>query len=53
MTPFNDRFVSYERHSGSRTVLTAGGGRLRVAGIGAIYVNGLGVVRNVLHVPDL
>ena len=53
MTPFNHRFVSYEKHLGSRSVLTAGGGRLHVAGIGAILVDGLGVVRNVLHVPSL
>ncbi|XP_078433027.1 uncharacterized protein LOC144704462 [Wolffia australiana] len=33
MTPLNDRFVSYERHSGGRTVLTAEGGRLRPDGM--------------------
>ena len=37
----------------SRLVLTAGGGRLRVPGIGAILVDDLGVVRNVLHGPSL
>ena len=53
MTPFNHRLVSFEKHVGSRSVLIAGGGRLKVAGIEAILVDGLGVVRNVLHVPSL
>ena len=53
MTPFNSRFVSYQRHTGGHTVLTTNGGHLPVAGIGAVYVDGLGVVQHVLHVPAL
>ena len=53
MTPFNSRFVSYQRHLGSQTVSTAAGTRLTVVGIGAVYVAGLGVVHHVLHVPSL
>ena len=53
MTPFNGRFVSYMRHSGGRKVLTTNGGRLPVVGFGAIYVDGLGVVEHVLHIPAL
>ena len=53
MTPFNSRFVSYQRHLGSQTVFTATGTRLPVAGISAVYVAGLGVVHHVLHVPSL
>ena len=53
MTPFNSRFVSYQRHLGGRTVFTAAGTRLPVAGIGAVHVAGLGVVHHVLHVPSL
>ena len=53
MTPLNSRFVSYQRYLGGRSVLTTGGGRLPVAGIGAVYVAGLGVVQHVLHVPAL
>ena len=34
-------------------VLTANGSRLPVASIGAVYVDGLGVVQHVLHVPAL
>ena len=39
MTPFNSRFVSYQRHLGGRTVFTAAGTRLLVAWIGAIYMS--------------
>ena len=53
MTLLNSRFVSYHRHAGGRTVLTASGSRLPVAGIGAVYVAGLGVVHHVLHVLSL
>ena len=53
MTPFNSRFISYQRHTGGRTVLTTNGGRLPVAGVGAVYVDGLGVVQHVLHVSAL
>ena len=53
MTPFNHHFVSYERHVGSCIVLTTGGGRLLVASIGAVFVDGLIVVHNVLDVPSL
>ena len=53
MTPFNTRFISYQRHTNGRTVLTANGGRLAVAGIGSVYVDGLGAVHQVLHVPAL
>ena len=53
MIPFNHRFISYEKHVGSWPVLITGGGRLWVAGIWAILVDGLGVVCNVLHVPSL
>ena len=53
MTPFNSRFVSYQRHLGGRTVFTAAGTRLPVAGIGAVHVANLGVVHHVLHVPSL
>ena len=53
MTSLNNRFVSYQRHVGGCTILTAGGGRLPVTGIGAVSVDGLGVVHNVLHVPSL
>ena len=53
MTTFNSRFVSYQRHLGSRTVFIAGGSCLPVAGIGPVYVAGLGVVHHVLHVSSL
>ena len=53
MTPFNSRFVSNQRHVGGRPVLTTSGSRLPVAGIGVVYVAGLGVVHNVLQVPSL
>ena len=53
MSQFNSRFVSYQRHTGGCTVLTANGGRLHVVGIGAVYVDELGVVQHVLHVPAL
>ena len=53
MTPFNSRFVSYKQHVGGRPVLTSSGSQLLVAGIGAVYVVGLGVVHHVLHVSSL
>ena len=53
MTPFNSRFVSYQRHLGGRTVFTAAGTRLPVARISVVYVAGLGVVHHVLHVSCL
>ena len=53
VTPFNSRFVSYQRHVGGRPVLTASGSRLPVLGIGVVYVAGLGVIHHILHVPSL
>ena len=53
MTLFNHRFVSYEKHASDRSVLTTSRGRLKVAGIGAIEVDGIGVVSHVLHVSSL
>ena len=53
MTPATSRFSSYIPNHGSKKVLIAKGKILCVAGIGDVKLPSLGLLRNVLHVPQL
>ena len=53
MTPFKGHLSNYKPHKTLRKVLTTGGGRLQVNGIGNVFLSYGGVLKKVLHVPDL
>ena len=53
MTPHRHKFIKYIPCYGERKVCTARDKILLVLGIRTVEINKLGVIKNVLHVPDL
>ena len=53
IAPDASKFSSYIPNRGSKKVLSTGGEILYVAGIGDVKLPSLGLLRNVLHVPQL
>ena len=53
MTPHRHKFIKYIPCYGERRVFTAEGEVLPVLGIGTVEIDKLGVIENVIHVPDL
>lgn len=51
MTLFRDKFTEYNACDGNKRVLTTGGEKLLIVGIGIVQVQNLGVLKNVLHEP--
>ena len=53
MSSSSNRFQSYSTVSELHRVTIAGGGVLRVVGIGDVNLDKLGIIKKVLYVPDL
>ena len=51
MTPVVDQFLSYELCIIGQNVQTADGNLLKVAGIGGLHIELIGLLSTVLHVP--
>ena len=53
MSPTDSRFISYEPCGPNKRVQVADDTLLRVAGIGSIRIEPIGLLTQVLHVPKL
>ena len=53
MTPNKSKFISLSMYDTPRRVLTAGTEILHVDGIEDVKINGVGILKNVLYVPNL